>query len=332
MQSQKFGDSSNRLDEGDRIVVVLDSDLDSVVDEFDNCPNDANIDQADADNDNFGDACDPDRDGDKIPNISDCDADDPKVFYDREVDADIDGDGVGSGEPTMLCSGEEPPEGYVFYDEEKKDNCPAAVNTDQANFDSDEFGDACEDSDGDEFLDANDNCPALPNPTQLDSDSDGIGNACEGEIIASNLLYYKSDASDYIGQGQEVTHTDENAEFSAFKTYSSLATDYGYTISIDDPSATFGLFWWDLNLESPGSLLVPGSYYNATRFPFNDDNVPGLNFSGTGRGCNTLTGEFHVYDVEYVGEELKRLHAEFIQHCEGGDSRLVGAIQWVAPQ
>lgn len=44
---------------------------DGVQDGLDNCPNLANSDQLDVDNDGKGDACDDDIDGDGIPNLED---------------------------------------------------------------------------------------------------------------------------------------------------------------------------------------------------------------------------------------------------------------------
>jgi Ca2+-binding RTX toxin-like protein len=68
-----------------------DSDGDGVVDGSDNCPTMANPDQADADLNGEGDACDtPDADGDEIPDSSDnC----PSVYNPDQADAD--GNGIG---------------------------------------------------------------------------------------------------------------------------------------------------------------------------------------------------------------------------------------------
>ena len=48
-----------------------DADGDGVLDEVDNCPVDANEDQADLDGDEIGDLCDVDADGDAIPDPND---------------------------------------------------------------------------------------------------------------------------------------------------------------------------------------------------------------------------------------------------------------------
>jgi len=50
------------------------------------------------------------------------------------------------------------------------DNCPARINTDQADGDGDLVGNAC------------DNCTLLSNPNQCDSDGDGFGNRCDADL------------------------------------------------------------------------------------------------------------------------------------------------------
>jgi parallel beta-helix repeat protein len=124
-------------------TVELDFDKDTVLDCNDNCPAVANLDQAEADGDGIGDACD------------EC--------------TDTDGDGYGNpGYPVNTCP---------------DDNCPTVYNPDQKDADKDGLGDACDpDDDNDDVPDGSDNCPLVVNPNQEDNNNDGQGDACEDMI------------------------------------------------------------------------------------------------------------------------------------------------------
>jgi hypothetical protein len=77
---------------------LADSDGDGVRNQFDNCPGQANEDQADADLDGIGDACDPhDTDGDGI-----ADRDDNCPSKANHSQDDADGDGTGDA-----CDGDQ---------------------------------------------------------------------------------------------------------------------------------------------------------------------------------------------------------------------------------
>ena len=56
--------------------------------------------------------------------------------------------------------------------------------------------------------------------------------------------------------------------------------------------------------------------------------APGLDFSGSGRGCNQLTGRFLVATAVFSGTQVQRFHARFEQHCEGWSVALRGQI-WI---
>lgn len=118
---------------------LVDADGDGVFDPYDNCPMAANPDQANADFDREGDACDSstdmtDSDRDGVPDSGDnC----PMVANPMQEDSDRDGQG---------------------------DACDAASNPD---------------GDGDGIPDSTDNCPMAANPMQQDADMDGQGDACD---------------------------------------------------------------------------------------------------------------------------------------------------------
>lgn len=72
------------------------------------------------------------------------------------------------------------------------------------------------------------------------------------------------------------------------------------------------------------------AYENATRYPFQSPTLPGLDVSGDGRGCNTLTGRFDILEISYASGQISSFAADFEQHCEGGTPALFGSVRYNA--
>jgi len=77
--------------------------------------------------------------------------------------------------------------------------------------------------------------------------------------------------------------------------------------------------------------LQVGYYGSLKRYRVHNPTRGGLDWSGQGRGCNTLTGWVAVDRVTYVGNQITGLDLRFEQHCEGAAAALHGAIHWDQP-
>jgi hypothetical protein len=135
----------------------------------------------------------------------------------------------------------------------------------------------------------------------------------------TTILFLDSQAGDYVGGGVQQTVTPSNGSFTAARNF-----DNGVSVQVN---ATGG--GWTLAFAAPGdALLVPGTYDNATRWPFQSPTSPGLSVSGMGRGCNTVTGSFVVREALYGATgQVDAFAADFEQHCEGGATALLGSIR-----
>jgi hypothetical protein len=141
-------------------------------------------------------------------------------------------------------------------------------------------------------------------------------------FAGQNVLYYQSQAGDFIGQGAEVTLTAADGTFTIFPSVQN-GTRARFV------AANLSLAW-DLNVMAPigTPLLLPGAYEDAQRWGFQAAGHPGLDFSGDGRGCNTLTGRFDVLElVRDASGAVIQLAINWEQHCEGMAPALFGQIR-----
>ncbi|WP_231372829.1 thrombospondin type 3 repeat-containing protein [Aureivirga sp. CE67] len=183
--------------------IISDMDGDGIADEDDNCPEVANADQADNDEDGIGDVCDDDDDNDGI-----LDTEDNCQFTANEDQADNDEDGMGD-----VCDEDDDNDGIL----DTEDNCQFTANEDQADNDEDGMGDVCdEDDDNDGILDTEDNCQFTANPDQEDVDEDGIGDACDEDINVDEVV--RMDFKVYPNPAQNIVYVNasHNAELKVY--------------------------------------------------------------------------------------------------------------------
>jgi hypothetical protein len=128
-----------------------------------------------------------------------------------------------------------------------------------------------------------------------------------------------SDSGDYIGQGQNWSYTPANATISAGGSRQAVFFGIGGNDGSD----------WSAEFKAPsGDIIAPGTYDNATRAPFSGDGA-GIEVTGNGRGCNTITGKFTITEATYdSGGRLHSLGVKFEQHCEGGTPALRGELDY----
>jgi hypothetical protein len=167
---------------------VADTDGDGVPDSSDNCPDDANADQANADGDQWGDVCDDDDDNDGMPDgfelaNSACGLD--PLFDDGQVDADSD----------FLSNLTEFTEGTLPCDSDTDDDflldAEVLFGLDPLN----------PDTDGDGLIDAE----ALfgLDPLNPDSDGDGLSDGDEVNTYDTNPAAPDTD-HDLVSDGDEI--------------------------------------------------------------------------------------------------------------------------------
>jgi hypothetical protein len=125
-----------------------------------------------------------------------------------------------------------------------------------------------------------------------------------------------SSPGDYIGQGKTYSYTGEDLTL--------RRNDRGVNISVGGGGAG----GWQILFGAPqGRFLEVGEYLDAQRFPFSGAS-PGIEFMGQGRGCNQISGQFVVWELEVQGNTVTKLAIDFVQRCEGRMPPLYGRLRY----
>lgn len=136
----------------------------------------------------------------------------------------------------------------------------------------------------------------------------------DGAVPASGTaLYLESSPGDYIGQGRTYLYTLANSEL----TVTTKEDRVDLVVAGDED-------WrgqWDAS--TTGTEVVTG-YWQGGRYPFA---IPGLTFTGEGRGCNNVVGRYSVDAVGYDPAGLASLTLRFEQRCDG-DPPLRGFLRY----
>jgi hypothetical protein len=154
--------------------------------------------------------------------------------------------------------------------------------------------------------------------------------AASAEVLSSGFLSLNSEPGDYVGQGQQLTFSTDNASFEGFNNFGGPDTPCVYFRVF----STGGSFWILSFAGADGAPLIPGVYEGATRWGcgLQGPGEPGLEVVGEGRGCNTLTGRFEIQEARFgPSGEILAFAATFEQHCEGADPALFGEIRVANP-
>ncbi len=112
--------------------------------------------------------------------------------------------------------------------------------------------------------------------------------------------------------------------------------DNGISLDFDGPPLPgTPVDYWDVEFAAPfNQVITPGLYENFQRFPFQDDDRPGLGFHSTGRGDNMASGFFEVFEATYgPGGEVLSFSADFTHYGEQNpDNWAIVEVRYNVPE
>jgi hypothetical protein len=159
---------------------------------------------------------------------------------------------------------------------------------------------------------------ATPTPTPPPTPPPGFSQwqPPAGSIPATGTaVYLESAPGDWVGQGRSYAYTPGSA-----------------IVAVDPAGDRFSVHVrgdevWDgwFAPQAPGTPLATGSWTSLQRYPIF---VPGLSWSGEGRGCNELLGSLIVDQLVSDDHGVALLTARFEQWCDNSAGQLRGYIRY----
>jgi hypothetical protein len=140
---------------------------------------------------------------------------------------------------------------------------------------------------------------------------------CPAQAEPITAFYYTSSPESWVGQGKTVLVTP--ADGFGFYCWRQSASGFSYWV---DDLATNHIQcarWWTFEIEVPaGQVMQVGQYLNATRYPFQEPQAPGLDVFGNGRGSNIVSGSFEILEVSLGPDNsLLSVAVDFVHYGEG---------------
>ncbi len=155
-------------------------------------------------------------------------------------------------------------------------------------------------------------------------------------VFANTMFSFDSADISWVGQGESVYVTPDDGYL-----FTSSGTQNYISLDIASLNSPFGPEWnpnsgddynyWTLDIAAPfNDLLEIGLYDNAARYPFQDDDQPGLTLSGNHRGNNRNSGFFEIYELSFDTDgSLACLGVDFTQYGEESQNRwITGSIHY----
>jgi hypothetical protein len=137
----------------------------------------------------------------------------------------------------------------------------------------------------------------------------------------TTVLDLESQPGDYIGGGQRYTFNAASVSFSV------SAEAKGISVS----TGSIGSGWTIDLLPPAGGKLQDGVYEGAQRAAFHAPGVAGMEIDSPGKGCNTVSGRFELFDVQADRSgTIVSFKLQFEQHCGGAAPALFGQMLYNA--